>query len=172
MQRRRNRRDIAIGNIVDLRRYAGPNRGSANPLDNALGLFLGFTQVFCRPDVLRDFPRLLRSISLQNRAHRQSGIAQCSAGWMLAALAMGRLVPPERLYRFYRKEIPLAAGLSNVNLNGSWAQALHPLPLLDYSRVPPTGPMAPVVLNVPSLGRRHRAGGGNADVVQQRQRVK
>ncbi len=71
---------------------------------------------------------------------------------MLAALAIQRLVRPESMYRFYRKEIPLAAGLSNVNLNGCWANKPKLARVSGYLRISPTGPMAPVVLSVTTLG--------------------
>ena len=73
---------------------------------------------------------------------------------MLAALTTQKLVPPERLYRFYRKELPLAAGLSNVNLGPHWPAEDHPLPADDYLRVSPTGPMAPAVLSATTLGKQ------------------
>ena len=146
LQRRPSRRDIAIGNIIDLRAH------SPRDLSDAFGLFLGFAHVVCSRNDLKDFPRLLRSVTLQNRAHRRDGMAESSLAWMMAALVAQRFVKPKDIYRFYRKEIPLAAGLSNVNLSGSWAQRLQGGPLLDYVRVSPTGPMVPLVLSVTTLG--------------------
>lgn len=146
LQRRPGRRDVAIGNIVDLRSHA------ARDLSGTFGLFLGFNHVVCSRNALNDFPRLLRSVSLQTGAQRREGMAQSSLAWMIAALVAQRFVKAKDLYRFYRKEIPLAGGLSNVNLSGSWAQRLHPSPLLDYVRISPTGPMVPLVLSVTTLG--------------------
>jgi hypothetical protein len=148
VQLRPRRRDLAVGNIVDLRPHA---RGR---LSETFGLFLGFAHVFCTPADLRDWPRLLKSVAGQNRTHSRRGVAQSSAAWMMAASAIQGLVPSSKLYHFYRKEIPLAAGLSNVNLNGTWAEALHPSQLLEYLRVSPTGPMAPIAFSVTTLGSR------------------
>ena len=50
--------------------------------------------------------------------------------------------------------LPLAGGVSNVNLNGSWASEYHPAPLLDYVRVSPSGPMMPLVFTPTTLGSR------------------
>jgi hypothetical protein len=146
LQLRPSRRDLAIGNIVDLRSYAGRD------MSETFGLFLGFNHVVCSRNSLNDFPRLIRSVSLQTGAQRREGMAQSSLAWMIAALVAQRFVKPKDLYRFYRKEIPLAGGLSNVNLTGSWAQRLQPSPLLDYLRISPTGPMVPLVLSVTTLG--------------------
>ncbi len=148
MQRRPDRRDLAIGSIVDLRPHAGSD------LSSVFGLYLGFTHVICRRANLTNFPALLRSISLQNRVHKRDGIAQSSLAWMLAAHIGRQGGKPAKLYRFYRKEIPLAAGLSNVNLAGTWADHADPARLLDYMRVSPTGPMAPLVLSVTTLRNR------------------
>jgi hypothetical protein len=147
-QSRRNRRDLAVGSIVDLRPHAGTD------LSDTFGLFLGFTEVVCRPPELRNFNKLLRSIGNQNRLHRQDGIPQSSLGWLLAALAAKRFVPPDELYHFYRKETPLVGGVSNVNLNRSWATQFHPSPILEYVRVSPTGPMVPLVFTLTTLGQR------------------
>ncbi|HET6250300.1 MAG TPA: hypothetical protein VFE47_21605 [Tepidisphaeraceae bacterium] len=148
LQRRPSRRDIAIGNIIDLRPHAGRD------LSGTFGLYLGFSHVVCRREDFGDFAKLLRSVNLQNQVRRRDGIAQASLAWMVAALIAQRFSKPEKIYRFYRKEIPLAAGLSNVNLAGTWAEALHPAMVLDYIRVSPTGPMAPLVLSTTTLGSR------------------
>ena len=145
-QLRRNRRDLSVGSIVDLRPHA------VERLEDAFGLFLGFTHVVCRPDDLRDWPRLLRRVAAQNRVHKINGLPQASMLWMLAAMAFGPLVPDAKLYSFYRKEMPMAGGLSNVNLNGTWAARYHPHPLRQYIRVSPTGPLVPLVFSATTLG--------------------
>ncbi len=43
------------------------------------------------------------------------------------------------------------AGVSNVNLNRTWA-AHHRDLLVRYRRISPTGPLAPVVFSVTTLG--------------------
>jgi len=146
-QHRPNRRNVAVGNIVDLRPH------THRDVSVGFGRLLGFTHIVCRPTDVSDWQRLLRVVTLQNRASR-SVVAQDSGAWMLAALTTQRLVPPERLYRFYRKELPLAAGLSNVNLGPHWPAEDHPLPANGYLRVSPTGPMAPAVLSATTLGEQ------------------
>jgi hypothetical protein len=58
----------------------------------------------------------------------------------------------EKIINFYRKRIPLAGGISNVNLNQDWPQTYHPHPLMQYIRVSPTGPMMPLVFTTTTLG--------------------
>ena len=148
LQHRPSRRDLAVGNIVDLRPYGSQD------LSEVFGLFLGFSHVTLRREDLRDFHRILQSVSGQNRLRRRDGLAQASLAWMIAATVASRFRKPADIYRVYRKEIPLIAGLSNVNLEDSWPQRLHPTPLLRYLRVSPTGPMAPLVLNATTLRSR------------------
>jgi len=147
-QSRRNRPDLSIGSIIDLRRHASAD------LNDTFGLFLGFTSVVCRRDALANWPRLVHCVAAQNRKHKQSGLPQASMLWMLAALAVNPLVPDRNLYHFYRKEMPISGGLSNVNLNDSWAARYHPQPLRHYLRVSPTGPLVPLVFSTTTLGSR------------------
>jgi hypothetical protein len=145
-QTRSNRPDMSIGSIVDLRPQAG------NELNNTFGMFLGFSKVMCRPQDLRDWPRLLRTVASQNQVHKRNGIAQASMVWMGAAQLLDSVVPNENLYRFYRKEIPTSGGLSNVNMNVGWAGKYAPQPLKEYWRISPTGPLAPLVFSTTTLG--------------------
>jgi hypothetical protein len=145
-QARKNRPDLAVGSILDLRRHARVD------LSNTFGLFLGFTNVVCRRQHLDDWTGLLRSVAAQNRNHKQHGPAQSSLMWMLGAMTVDRFVPDRELYHFYRKELPMLGGLSNVNLNDTWAARYHPDPLREYLRISPTGPMVPLVFSTTTLG--------------------
>ena len=140
------RTDLALGTIVDLRPY------SRRDLSDTFGLFLGFTSTLCRPGDLCDFPRLLRTISTQSKLHKRTGAPLSSPVRMLAGLAVSRFLSQEKIVEFYRKRVPLAGGISNVNLNRSWAADFHPAPLLDYVRVSPTGPLMPLVFTPTTLG--------------------
>ena len=147
-QYRANRPDLSVGAIVDLRRH------STKDLRDTFGLFLGFTNVICKRNDLRDWPRLVKSVAAQNCLHKKTGLAQASLVWMLAALAADRFIPNSELYHFYRKELPMLGGLSNVNLNDTWAAGHHPEPLLNYLRVSPTGPLVPLVFATTTLGSK------------------
>lgn len=152
LQRRKNRRDVAVGSIVDLRPQC------RDDLSNTFGLFLGFTQVVGRPGDLCDFNRLLRVVSNQTRVQKTTGVAACSLLWMSAAMIAGAISRPDELYHSYRKELPLAGGISNVDLSYTWAAKYHPAPLLDYLRVSPSGPMTPLVVTPTTLGEQFHVG--------------
>lgn len=158
LQPRPNRRDLAVGSVVDLRPYAPP------AVAESFGLLLGFTNVVCQPDELADFDRLVAAVAAQTRHQKARGVAPSSLMWMSAALIVGKLSKPKELYHFYRKELPLAGGLSNVDLTRTWLGRYHPDPVLDYVRVSPTGPMAPLAVTTTTLcdqlhvGLTHRTG--------------
>lgn len=145
-QRPRRRRNLALGTIVDL-------RGERAGLADTFGLFLGFTNVVCQPADLADFERLVRCIAAQTRRQKADNAANASMVWMSLATACGRFLPLHKTYRFYSKGMPLAGGISNVNLNQTWAAEYHPSPLMQYIRVSPTGPMIPLAFTPTTLGR-------------------
>jgi hypothetical protein len=140
------RKDLALGMIVDLRPRA------RRDMSRVFGLFLGFANVVCRREDLRDWHKLVRNISKQTRIHKETDSPQASLVWMFAALTAARFVPVEKTFRFYRKHMPLSGGISNVNLNTTWAAKYHPAPLMEYVRVSPTGPMVPLVFTTTTLG--------------------
>jgi len=144
----RKRRELALGSIVDLRGQ------STHTLEGAFGLFLGFSNIVLRRDVLNDPSRLLDAIALQSRAEKQSHAAEASILRMLAGVIGLRMLKGDRrrIIDFYRKRIPLAAGISNVNLNSDWPAVYHPDPLERYIRISPTGPMMPLVFTPTTLG--------------------
>ena len=146
VRRTSRRTDLALGTIVDLRPYARED------LSDTFGLFLGFTSTVCRPADFADFGRLLRAVSAQSEFQKRTGAPLTSPLRMLAGLAVGRLLSRRRVVEFYRKRVPIAGGISNVNLNRSWAAEFHPGPLLDYIRVSPTGPLMPLVFTPTTLG--------------------
>lgn len=151
-QRRSRRTDVAVGSIVDLRQF------TQSDLDNVFGIFLGFNSVVCTPQQISDWDTLLHAVATQNRLTKTNGMTQSSLIWMTVAASVGRLTNRKKLFHFYRKEMPLQAGVSNVTLNQTWARSYHPDPLLSYYRISPTGPMAPIVFTTTTLGSRLQVG--------------
>jgi hypothetical protein len=152
MQQRKTRQDVAVGSVVDLRPWCPEH------LKKSFGVYLGFTNVICRPAELADFDRALQAVARQTRLQKTTGVAPASLMWMTGALCAGKLSKPSELYHFYRKELPLAGGLSNVDLSRSWPARYHPDPLLDYIRISPTGPMVPAAITTTTLGSQFHIG--------------
>jgi hypothetical protein len=146
------RQDLALGTIVDLRRYVNDD------LSDQFGLFLGFTSVILRPHHLKDWNTILKVVATQGSLHKKTGVPQASSIRMLAGILAGKMLDPNAVANFYRKRVPLAGGISNVNLNNCWAREYHPSPLVEYIRVSPTGPMMPLVFTTTTLGDRFHFG--------------
>src|SRR5437660_12118774 len=99
LKQRPRRHSVALGSIVDLRPYSG------SEITEAFGLFLGFTNVVCRPADLRDPERLVRIVARQNHQQKRVGIPQASALRMLAGVAAGKFMNPDRMLHFYQKHL-------------------------------------------------------------------
>jgi hypothetical protein len=145
LQSRPNRQNVAVGCIVNLRPYADRN------LANTFGLYLGFTSVVGSSRDFSSRNSLLEAVRRQTALQRRDGIALACTMWVHAGLALGRFMPRRRLYHFYRKSMPLAAGLSSVRLGDEDAFGSE---VLDYVRVAPTGPIAPAVLSTTEMNGR------------------
>jgi hypothetical protein len=152
LQRRANRTDVAVGSVVDLRPHC------RRDLSDTFGLYLGFTNVVCQERELRSFDTILKAVARQTRHQKKNGVAPASLMWMSAALVVGTLSKPGELYHFYRKEMPLAGGISNVDLSKDWPADHYPGLVTDYVRVSPTGPMTPLVFTTTTLGDRFNLG--------------
>jgi hypothetical protein len=145
---RGSERDLALGSIVDLRAM------SSEKMDDIFGMFLGFTAVVVKANLLKEPEKLLESIAAQHAAQKESKAPQISMLRLAAGYMQGRVLSPERLASFYRNYLPMSGGVSNVNMNRSWPATYHPMPLVNYVRVAPTGPMVPVVIAVTTIGKQ------------------
>lgn len=152
-----SRRDFAFGSIVDLRPHAPE---SLQPdLDHTFNLYLGFTTTFLTPDQLSAVLPAARALAAQSQTLRRTQAAPASMLRMAAALVGHRLFRSRAsIAEWYRKRVPLSAGISNVNLRPHWPEHHHPSPLLNYLRVSPTGPMMPLVFSATTLGERLHIG--------------
>lgn len=145
MEQSTRRRDLGVGTIVDTR--------GANDAARRFGLSLGFLQTFWR-DVELDagWDAALATTARHSRLARERRQAEASVVRLLGAAWHGDRLDDAELAEFYRKRCPLVAGISNVNLNRDWPSRVHPVPLIRYGRVSPTGPMLPIVFTPTTLG--------------------
>jgi hypothetical protein len=141
------RSDIGIGTIIDLR------QGSGDALANVFGLFLGFANVIARPVDLREPERLLRHVNAQTRLIKKNQSAAMSMIWIWSSLICARFMSPVSAYNYYRKHMPLSAGVSNVNLTPTWVMTEFPGVVRRFMRVSPTGPTIPLTITPTTLGK-------------------
>lgn len=146
LQRTSRRQDVAMGSIVDLRPH------SSEDLSGVFSLYLGFTTIFLRPQHFADFDVLVRQVARQHEVGRASRAASASMLRMTAGLATHNVLGSRRrVTEFYRKRLPLSAGISNVNLSQDGLARHHPDKVLRYIRASPTGPMMPLVISATTI---------------------
>ncbi len=140
------RPDIALGTIVDLRAR------NSSPADESFGLFLGFTSVLLNRGLLKNFDALLAEVQKQNKANKSQALAGSSMLRLYVALLAARWLEKDELKNWFRRRVPMLAGISNINLNGTWVADYHPDLIRGYLRVSPAGPMLPLVFTPTTLG--------------------
>lgn len=149
---------VAIGSIVDIRKFLIQRSafdGQANtslPDDTGdgrqFGVSLGFTTTLTRSPEKAAMDELLQTVHWQHtqQKRRRSPVAS------LAAIEVARFF--WNLYRekrhhaiFFSKNLPLLAGISNVNLTDQWMcrTETNAFEICNYFRVSPVGPLLPLV---------------------------
>jgi hypothetical protein len=140
---RGTRRDaVAIASAMDLRRF------ESDPGRNSFGLFLS------QYIVMEQRPHEVSLSELTKRIADQTRRMKAVPGTDLfpPTLSLLRLHPSRRgKATFFSRGAPLVAGLSNVNLTGSWIEQSE---IAEYRRIGPTGPIIPMVVMITTLRRR------------------
>lgn len=146
------RRAIALGTIVDIRNQAHPS------LDNIFGMYLScYATVLQAPEAC-NAQHLVQQIARRSRKVKQSAEAVRAFDSFAVAQFWWRRYRQARHHAdFFAKNLPTVAGISNVNLTGTWCNPPVPdaagLPaVLDYVRISPTGPLSPLVLTLTTIG--------------------
>jgi len=150
----RTKRDrIALATAVDLK-----PRSARNPDD--FGFFVGyFTVVHDRPE-MQPLPELVAATARETSASKSAARAlEFAWGLRIARLTWDWSSRPRFKAQFFQKGLPFLAGISNVNLTGSWADqeerpATGQAMVLDYFRVSPVGPLVPLVFTFTTIRDR------------------
>ena len=151
----RAKRDrVAIATAVDLKLLSAKN------LDDVFGFFVGyFTVVHERPE-MRSLPELVGATALETSASKSRAHAlEFTLGLRIARWIWDWSSRPRFKAQLFQKGLPFLAGISNVNLTGSWAdQKKLPAPcgtmVLDYFRISPVGPLVPLVFTLTTIRDR------------------
>jgi NRPS condensation-like uncharacterized protein len=167
---------MGMGTIVDVRAQAD------HPLDDVFGLYLSFFTLVLKKPEARPFVEVIDEVARHTRRFksRDDGVKSYCAidvAWMLWRLydklrhASNLFHGNNFIYRacnrgitriqadFFRRSNNVLAGISNVNLTGSWmhpgpSAAPSPLPVVDYLRISPAGPLLPMVFALTTLGSK------------------
>jgi NRPS condensation-like uncharacterized protein len=143
---------IAIATAVDLNPF--------EKLDSVFGFFVGyFTIVYDRPEN-RSLPDLVGDTARETSASKSAAHALEFTGSLRIARWIWDHSSRRRFKaQLFHKGLPLLAGISNVNLTGSWADQRKVAPdgrarVLDYLRVSPVGPLVPLVFTLTTIRDR------------------
>jgi NRPS condensation-like uncharacterized protein len=144
----RTRRDrIGVATAMDLRSLA------AGRLDNIFGFFLGyFTVVLDHPEK-RSVRELTTTIARStSRSKTKARALQFVWSLRIAHWGWNFRPRPRSQAQIFNKRMPLLAGISNVNLTGTWTDQDTPPSrdpaVLDYFRISPVGPLLPLVFTL------------------------
>ena len=137
------RRDaVAIVSAMDVRRF------ESGPARNDFGLKLSHYVVAEQRPHQVSLPELSKRIAAQTRQMK----ADPATSVYGPALWLWRLSRSARAKAtLFARGAPLVAGLSNVNLTGSWIEQSE---IAEYRRIGPTGPIVPMVLMITTLRGR------------------
>ncbi len=156
---RLSRNRVAIGSIVDIRKYIdafAPRPGGAGDAQRAaaaasnrqFGVALGFTTTLVPQPEAQSIRQLIRTVHQQHQRQKQTLAAVKSLDAMDMTRFFWNLYRQSRHHAyFFSKNLPLLAGISNINLADQWMCSAPPKlpPILNYFRVSPVGPLLPVV---------------------------
>jgi len=150
----RAKRDrVALATAVDLKPRSAKNADD-------FGFFVGyFTVVHDRPE-MQPFSELVAATARETSASKSAARAlEFTWSLRIARWIWDWSSRPRFKAQFFQKGLPFLAGISNVNLTGSWADqekmpATGQAVVLDYFRVSPVGPLVPLVFTFTTIRDR------------------
>jgi len=109
---------------------------------------------------MQPLPQLVAATARETSASKSAARAlEFTWGLRIARWIWNWSSRPRFKAQFFQKGLPFLAGISNVNLTGSWADqekmpATGQAMVLDYFRVSPVGPLVPLVFTFTTI-RNH-----------------
>ncbi|HSV18790.1 MAG TPA: hypothetical protein VLR71_10300 [Casimicrobiaceae bacterium] len=146
------RRALAVASIMNLRGEYG-DAGAA-----AFGQFLGSLRVSHPVPEGMSFEALARDVHAETSRIKREKLYLQTLLAMRYVAAVWRALSPDQRAGFYAKTYPIWAGLSALNVNALWPRPNEAAAPPVYIRGVPTGPVAPVVLAVTTVGDTLYAG--------------
>jgi hypothetical protein len=151
------RRQVGVGTIVDIRDAA------SEPLDRVFNLYLSSYAVLLDDPEKRSADDLTREIAAETGRIKKT-YETVRRYWALVMARFWYDMYESSRFRatLLHKTVPLVAGISNVNMTGSWADARadHGKAaaggprVLDYLRISPAGPLIPLVFTLTTIRGR------------------
>lgn len=140
------RTEIGVATIVNIRGEYQPDAR------HTFGQFLGAMRV------AHPVPPEATLEAVARDVHAQTARAKRGKLYLQGLLALGAVglawpyLTEARRDRFFPKHYPVWAGVTAINVNSLWPGAAERFPSLEYLRAVSTGPLAPLVLSITTLG--------------------
>jgi len=147
-ERRRapRRRELAVASIMNIRREFQPDAR------HTFGQFLSAFRVSHPVPPEATLERLARDVHAETTRIKRGKL------YLHGLLALGltglawRFLSEDQRDRYFPKNYPVWAGVTALNVNALWASATERFPSIEYLRAGSTGPLAPLVFTVTTLG--------------------
>jgi hypothetical protein len=143
---------VAIAAAVD-RRGSKPDSD-----DDSFGFALGYFSIVLKEPERTPLRELTTAVAEQTRRIKTaSRSARLDVDLRAARWLWNLYSDPDAQAQLFSKAMPLTAGISNVNLTGSWSdqESANSGPaVLDYRRVSPVGPLLPMVFTLTTIRDR------------------
>jgi NRPS condensation-like uncharacterized protein len=150
------RDQVGLGTIVDIRDHA------RQPLDDVFGLYLSSYTVVLKDPEKADMETLTKTITATTAKIKKKNLAVKAYTALMAARlcwdSLGKFRRKRLQPLVFQKNVPVQAGISNVNMTKSWVDAPREAgegpAVIDYLRISPTGPLIPLVFTLTTIGDR------------------
>jgi hypothetical protein len=152
-----SRQQVGGGTIVDIRDAA------SEPLEKVFGLFLSSYAVLLDNPEQRSVESVMKETAAETGRIKRT-FETVRRYWALAMARFSYDMYESSRFRasLLHKTVPHVAGISNVNMTGSWADGKAPAGtngtpgphVLDYLRISPAGPLSPLVFTLTTIGGR------------------
>jgi hypothetical protein len=140
------RRELAVASIMNIRREYQPGPR------HTFGQFLGAFRVS------HPVPPGATLESLARDVHAETARIKRGKLYLQSLLALGltgvawRFLSDDRRDRIFPKHYPVWAGVTGINVNSLWVHAAERFPSIEYLRAVSTGPLAPLVFAITTMG--------------------
>jgi hypothetical protein len=157
------KRKVGVGTIVDIRNAA------SEPLDRVFGLYLSSYAVLLDNPEQRSVEDVMKTTAAETGRIKKT-FETVRRYWALAMARLSYEMYDSSRFRasLLHKMVPHVAGISNVNMTGSWADRKAAANenktagdangngprVLDYLRISPAGPLSPLVFTLTTIDGR------------------
>jgi hypothetical protein len=145
------RRDIAVGCIVNTRPDLGVDSG------RSFGLFLGSFAITHEVPDGADAAAVARDVAAQTGRIKRGRLYLGAPVELGLARVWLNFSSTARRRKFYHKNHPLWGGVTNMNLDALWPDAVGG-PFADYFRAVSNGPATPLVVSATTCGQEMNLG--------------